>query len=165
MLADRKVTGAGFQLTIASGSVSAKVRAAILVGLKGVAEQYYSQVIKNLSLDDHTLEELRKLGHPYSVTKGVDSLHPDAMIHEQTGNLKRSIRIQPPEETTSRRFSVFVTSNSPYLPFLLYGTSTMRARPFHIRSYESIKARFWKPVTDELSKVDHRIVPVRHLGG
>lgn len=163
-LSDRTVTGAGFQLVIASGSVSAKARTAILKGLSQVAKNYKEQVIKNISLDDHTLEELRKLGYPYASGK-AGSLHgTDSMVHTQSGELKRSIQSAPPEETTSRRFSVFVTSNVPYMPFLLYGTSTMRARPFHEKAYEEIKDKFWAPVLDELSKVEHRIVSdISHL--
>lgn len=165
-LVDRKVTGAGFQLIIASGSVSAKIRAAVLEGLQQVAKQYHAQVLRNISLDDHTLEELRKLGHPYSTSLPVDSFHgSDALVHEQSGKLKRTIRVWPPEETTSRRFSVYITSSAPYLPFLLYGTSTMRARPFHQKAYEDIKDRFWQPVLSQLSKVEHRIAPVTHLPG
>lgn len=163
-LTDRKVTGAGFQLIIASGSVSAKAKAAIMKGLAGVAKQYKAQVIKNISLDDHTLEELRKLGHPYAA-KGGSGLHgTDALVHQQTRKLKQSIRASEPEELTSRRFSVFVTSDVPYMPYLLHGTSRMRARPFHEKSFNEIKDKFWDPVLDELKKVEHRIVAdVRHL--
>jgi hypothetical protein len=158
MATDRKVNGAGFQLIIASGSVSAKVRQAILDGLVEVGKQYKAQVLKNISLDDHTLAELRKLGHPYSTAFKGDGLHgDDALVHVQTGRLKKSIRLSPPEETTTRRFSVYVTSNVPYMPFLLYGTSTMRARPFHQKSFDEIKDKFWKPVLDKVSKVEHRI--------
>ncbi len=157
MAGDRTVTQAGFQLIIANGSVTRKVRVAVVDGLKDVAAQYRNQIRKNISLDDHTLQELRKLGHPYSRDKGVDSLHDDRLVHEQSGKLKGSIRVSAVEETTTRRFSVFISSSDPVMPWLLYGTATMRPRRFHEKSYEDIKSKFWKPVLDQLKKVQHRI--------
>jgi hypothetical protein len=164
-LSDRTETGAGFQLTIRSGSVSAKVEKAVIAGLRNVARQYAEEVDKAISLDDHTLQELRTLGYPYAVAGSGTGLHgTDSLVHEQTGKLRQSIKQWPPEETTSRRFTVYVTSDVPYLPFLLYGTATMRPRPFHVWAYEHIKDKFWQPVLDELAKVEHKVSPVLHLG-
>jgi len=158
MLTDRKVTGAGFQLIIHSGSLSAKVQEAVKKGLKVVAEEYHKQIIKAISLDDHSLEELRALGHPYSTDLPAGNLHgDDRLVHEQTGKLRRSIQIHPVEGTTTRRFSIYVSSNAPYLPYLLYGTSRMRPRRFHELAYEKIKGRFWDPVLKELKNVKHRV--------
>jgi hypothetical protein len=157
MAQDRKVAGAGFQLIISSGRLSKAMESAVISGLADVAIQYKKQVIKNISLDDHTLEELRALGHPYSTLKPADTMHgDDRLVHEQTGALKRSIEVGAVEETTSRRFSVFATSNAPHMPWLIAGTSRMRARRFHEKAYEDIKDKFWKPLLEKLGKIDYR---------
>jgi len=158
MAQNRKVQGAGFQLIIRTGSVTEAVQKAVMKGLTDVGKQYKERVMKNISLDDHTLQELREMGHPYRVTGPKDALHgDDRLVHEQSGKLKSSIRLQPVEQTTSRKFTVYITSNAPEMPFLIYGTSRMRPRRFHEKSYEDIKDRFWKPLLSELKKVNVRI--------
>lgn len=157
MASDKKIQGAGFQLVVASGSVTKKVQSEILAGLEEISDEYKKQVIKNISLTDHDLKELRQLGYPYSIDKSEDSLHDDRMVHIQTGRLKAGIASQPPQQVTSRRWQIFVTSSAPETPFLIYGTSKMRPRRFHQKAYEDIKTKFWKPILDRLKKVEHRI--------
>ena len=158
MLSDRIVTQAGFRIVIRSGSVSKLVQQAVSDGLKEVAQNYKVQVVKNISLDDHTLEELRQMGHPYAANKAPGSLHgDDRMVHTQSGEFLKSIRVSQPERTTEKRFTVYVTSDDPILPFLLYGTSRMRPRRFHEKAYEQIKDKFWNPVISRLKKLDYRI--------
>jgi len=157
MATDRKVQGAGFQLVISSGSVSKKVQAEIMAGLEEITEEYKKRVKQNISLTDHDLKELRELGYPYSTRRAEDSLHDDRMVHIQSKRLKDGIKSNPPEQITSRRFQIFVTSSAPETPYLIYGTSRMRPRRFHQKAYEDIKQRFWKPILDRLKKVEHRI--------
>lgn len=157
-LTDRVVTKAGFQLIIKSGSVSKAIQEAVMSGLSQIAVDYKKQVDKNLSLDDHTLEELRQMDHPYGVGKPENVPHDDRMVHEQTGQLKKSIQSKPPEETTSRRFTVFITTDSPYAPYLIYGTSRMRPRRFHEKAFNDIKDKYWEPVTDRLKKLNYKMV-------
>lgn len=157
MAKDRKVQGAGFQLIISSGSVSEKVRAAVMAGLEDVTRNYKKQILKNISLTDHDLEELRALGYPYSTKKPEDSPHDDRQVHIQTGRLKSGISSEPPQEVTRSRFEVFITSSAPETAFLLYGTSRMRPRRFHQKAFEEIKDSFWDPILALLKKVEHRI--------
>lgn len=165
MAKDRTVTGAGFQLIIASGSVSKKVEEAIMKGLKTISAEYKRQIDKTISLDDHTLEELRSLGHPYSAGLPPGNLHgDDRLVHEQTGELRKSIKVSPVEETTSRRFSVYISSDAPHMPFLIFGTSKMRPRRFHELAYERMKDKFWEPVLSQLKKVEHRIQISERMG-
>lgn len=165
MAQDRTVNGAGFKLIIASGSLTAKAQAAILEGLKTVSANYKEQIDKVISLDDHTLAELRALGYPYSTDKSEGGIHgDDRLVHEQTGKLRSSIKVSPPEATTSRTFSVFVTSTAEHMKYLIFGTSRMRPRRFHELAYERIKDRFWQPVLDNLSKVEHRIQITERMG-
>jgi hypothetical protein len=158
MATDKRIVGAGFQITVASGTVVKKLQEAILEGLKEVGKNYKAAVIKNISLDDHTLEELRLMGHPYSVDKPADTIHgDDRLVHEQTGEFKRSIKVSEPEATSSRRFSIFARSDSPKMKWLIFGTSRMRPRRFHEKAYEDIKPKLWKPVEDLLRKLNYRM--------
>ena len=158
MLSDRKVVGAGFQLIIRSGSVTAAVQKAVKTGLKQIGEEYLKQVKKNISLEDHTLQELRQMGHPYRVGGPVNMLHgDDAILHKQSGDLLKSIKLQPVEQTTSRKWTVYITSDDPMIEGILYGTPTMRPRPFHQKSYNDIKHKYWNPLLAELKKVNVRV--------
>ena len=158
MAQDRTVTGAGFQLVIRSGSLSRSVEASVRSGLEEVADQYKRELVKTISLKDHTLAQLREMGYPYSTKESVGNVHgDDRLVHQQTGELKNSIVVTPVEETTSRRFSVFATSDSPHMPFLIYGTSRMRPRKFHERALENIKDKFWRPVLKKLKNVEYAI--------
>lgn len=147
---DRTVTAPGFRLIIRNGSLSTELRKAAMVGLAKVAKNYEKEIKKVISLDDHTLEELRKLGHPYAVGATPDFHGDDRLVHQQTGELLRSIKVEDPIEESSRTLYVAITSNSPYMPFLIHGTSTMRPRDFPALAYENIKDKYWEPLLDAL---------------
>jgi hypothetical protein len=161
MAQDRTVKDVGFQLKIASGSVTKKVQAAVLEGLVAVTENYKKQILQNISLTDHDLKELRALGYPYALGKPENSLHDDREVHIQTGRLKSGIKSEQPQQLTSRKFSVIITSSAPETPHLLYGTKFMRPRRFHMKAFEQTKDKFWQPVLDLLKKVKHNIPPLR----
>lgn len=158
MAIDRTTKYAGFSLIIRSGTVSEKIKTAVVEGLVDIGEKYLVKVKTTIGLEDHTLAELRKLGHPYRVGAAPNSIHgDDRMVHVQSGKLRDTIRVQPVEETTSRKFSVYVSSTAPEMAFLIYGTSKMRPRRFHEKAYESIKSVYWNPVLDRVGKINYRI--------
>lgn len=78
---------------------------------------------EHISLEDHSLEDLRKLGHPYSTRFAADSfMHPDSEVHEQDGGLIEGSKIE------IRPGEVSLINDSPEYVFLRYGTETMRIR-------------------------------------
>jgi hypothetical protein len=157
-LQDRDVTGAGYQLVIRSGSVGNLVRAAILKGLDATGKDYIKQVKSVISLDDHTLAELRRLGHPYARKGGGKRVHSDDRdVHIQSGRLRKSIKLSPVEETTSRRFTVYAVSDAPEMRHLIWGTTMMRPRRFHEKAYEQIRSVMWNPLVLLLRGIKHRI--------
>jgi len=164
MPSDKTIVSAGFKLVIRSGSISAQVREAVKDGLKGVADQYVKKVKDNLSLDDHSLKELREMGYPYSVNKPENIPHDDRMLHEQTGALKKSISQGRVEETTARIFTVSVSSDDPMIQGIIHGTSRMRPRRFHEKAYQDIKDKYWDPLLRKLKGVNFRIgEDVKHV--
>ncbi len=83
--------------------------------------------IKNISLQDHSLADLRRLGHPYAVRFDVDSfVHPDSEVHKQSGSLVESSHVNTTSDGGSCR--VTLSNNSPHYVFLRYGTRKMRMR-------------------------------------
>jgi hypothetical protein len=157
-LQDRDITKAGYKLIIRSGSVGQKVQDAIVKGLKVSAEEYLKRVKKVISLDDHTLEELRRLGYPYARRGDVKKVHPDDRdVHIQTGKLRKSIRLGPVSQETTRKSAVYIMSDASYMPYLLHGTDKMRPRRFHEKAYEEIRGSAWNPLVNLLKGIRHRI--------
>lgn len=155
---DKVITKRGFQLIIRSGSVSKKIKEATVEALNKIAQNYEAQIIKNISLSDHSLDDLEKLKHPYASDKPEGTLHgDDRMLHVQSGDLINSLSVHAVEETTKRRFTVYISSDSPYIKYLIFGTSFMRPRNFPQKSYEEIKATLWNPLYAALSKIEYRI--------
>jgi len=89
----------------------------------------FDTVREHASLTDHTLADLAKLGHPYSMRWGKDFLHPDYLVHQQSGRLYSSIMQDTGE--SGQLFYGWVTSQGVYYaPFVEFGTVKMRPRPF-----------------------------------
>lgn len=83
--------------------------------------------VNHINLTDHSLEDLAKLGHPYSTRFGVDSfLHPDSEVHKQSGSVFETSRIVNASDSSSTKVQIVCTS--PHYIFLRYGTRYMRMR-------------------------------------
>jgi hypothetical protein len=79
--------------------------------------------LKHIGLSDHSLEELRKLGHPYSRRFGADSfVHADDYVHKQSGRLVSMTYTETSDD------SVRLISEAPEYLYLRFGTSRMRMR-------------------------------------
>ena len=92
-----------------------------------MAEDIWPLWIKQISLQDHSLEDLAKLGHPYSTRFGADSfVHRDVEIHQQSGDLVQSSRII--QRIGSGEVTCVLANSSPHYIFLRYGTRNMRIR-------------------------------------
>lgn len=109
----------------------------VLAQLEMAADIVEEKMVENASLTDHTLKDLAKLGHPYSLRNTANPHDPPYLVHEQTGNLKSSI-----ERTSSPkgfRVSIGVDEDKvPYLPYLILGTSKMIARDFITESFNEV---------------------------
>ena len=91
--------------------------------LRCLMTDFMAKFLEQTSLQDHSLEELAALDHPYSVRYSTNSfVHPDSYIHEQTGAFLESIHVD------DSGTAVKLVTNSPYYVYLRYGTSVMRIR-------------------------------------
>lgn len=82
---------------------------------------------EHISLEDHSLEDLRRLGHPYAARFAVDSfIHPDSEVHKQSGSLYESTHVQ--RRSGANGAAWLLINTSPHYVFLRYGTVNMRMR-------------------------------------
>lgn len=150
-------------LTLDTHEIDIQIKRITVFG--GRAEQYLSQVlercmrldlwplwIKQISMHDHTLEQLRKLGHPYSTRYGKDSfVHPDDVVHIQDGNLLGRSLIQAAGNGWQ------LVNDSPEYVDLRYGTAHMRMRDPGGKAVELaiplIKYRFKNEVKNAIVEV------------
>ena len=61
--------------------------------MKNATKLLYKEVTKNISLTDHSLEDLARLGHPYARRHGPEGagIHqPPWLVHKQSGKLLKS---------------------------------------------------------------------------
>jgi len=162
-MADKDISGPGYRLVIRTGSLSKKMQEAVLDGLKACGQRYYEAVIRNISLDDHTLEELRRLGYPYAKKGSGEPVHEDdRLVHEQSGELKNTIKVSEPSQQSGRTFAVQLTSDAPYLDYLINGTSRMRPRNFPEKALEDLgREGVFDPLRKALAGVKYKIEETR----
>jgi hypothetical protein len=83
----------------------------------------YPRWVEQISMNDHTLEQLAALGHPYSKRYSKDSfVHPDDVVHIQDGNLLGSSSILKAAK------GWLLVNTSPEYVWLRYGKGRMRMR-------------------------------------
>lgn len=100
------------------------------------------------SLDDHTLQELRRMGYPYSRREGVEPPHEGAKVHKQSGRLHDAIEKSRVRKSGDRfRVSVGVSElKVPYISHVVYGTRNMVGRDFLKSALQRVQPRL-KAVT------------------
>ena len=109
----------------AIGGGAPKYMAEVL--MRCMTDDVWPKWIEHINLQDHSLEDLRKLGHPYSVRYSTNSfVHPDTQVHTQSGDLMDESKIV--SVTTPTGPAVRLINTSPHYVFLRYGTQTMRMR-------------------------------------
>lgn len=85
---------------------------------------------KNVSHTDHTLADLRALGHPYGYTNPQQIHDPDWLIHKQSGGLlANSVQEPMVTETTDSVVGQFGFYPDALPMWLVFGTTKMRPRP------------------------------------
>ncbi len=101
------------------------------------------------SARDHSLADLRKLGHPYSTRFGRDhGPHPDWLIHRQTSDLYNSWSWQV-VSITARGVTVKVWNTSGHAKYML-GTHRMRVRPILQKVQEDLRQKIWRGTMDAI---------------
>jgi|14_taG_2_1085336.scaffolds.fasta_scaffold03440_7 hypothetical protein len=119
------------------------------VTLKQFQNEYYKEVRRNARLTDHSLKDLKRLGHPYAKEGGVKkgSLGHESkwQVHKQDGYLYDAIKKKSIRQSGTSEFisSVGIDQNDvPYIDDIIYGTEKMVARPFFDKTLTDMKKRF-----------------------
>jgi hypothetical protein len=93
------------------------------------AELLLSEMRRLTDMRDHTLEELRKEGHPYRAKAPQGVPHLDFMVHLQSGELQSGLRRRP-ARVIGKIVSAELHSDSEHTWYVILGTRYMRPRDF-----------------------------------
>jgi hypothetical protein len=97
------------------------------------------EITMSASLMDHSLADLRKMGHPYAKRHGLQGMHihdPNWLVHTQGGSLlasKYSGIDEASVENSKLHAGAFVGLNpniAEHAPYVIFGTSKMIPRDF-----------------------------------
>ena len=120
--------------------------------IERLTDECYANVREDASLADHGLKDLAALGYPYSRRFGADSLHPDYLLHAQSGTwlsmLTHAVR------DLGNKIEGRVAATAWYAFLLEYGTVKMRPRPIMAHNAEVIR----KVVEDSAGDLKRSIV-------
>lgn len=113
------------------------------------------EITKNISLSCHSLEDLRKAGHPYRLS-GPGLHNPDWQVHTQSGEMlksKTSGTIPARYAGGQFRATAYVAMDErlEYNAYVIYGTSKMIPRDFLHGSLMNKRDDLWKLVAGSLS--------------
>jgi len=106
------------------------------------------KLVENVSLLDHSLEDLRKLGHPYAKRSRSRRVHsPFWLIHRQTIGLGRAVRKKTFKRKDGSFSEVFIDPGiAPEASYVINGTSKMIARPVVWKTLESVRGEIHQAI-------------------
>lgn len=124
-----------------------KFRAEVDVDFERVRDLLDSRVKKNTGLTDHSLADLRRLGHPYARRAPQEIHSPGYQVHTQSGALQDA-RFSGTDKASvgsgklsARAFVGFDPSKAPHAASVVYGTSKMVPRDPLVGSLGEVKER------------------------
>lgn len=113
-------------------------------------------VEKNISLTDHSLEDLADLGHPYA-KRNPQSIHePGYQVHSQSGELKGgkysgTERASVSGGRLSATAYVGISERVWHAFYVVYGTSKMVPRDFLVGSLGEVREQIWQVLKRSLN--------------
>ena len=148
---------------------------------------FYKEVRKNASLTDHSLSDLKQMGHPYAKEKSLTGTkqwtkkqkdrpatkglyregkrrgtlgHTKWFVHKQSGTLYENIVIIPPKSVKhgiTESFVGVMKQAVPYIDDIIYGTEKMIARDFFQKSMPEAEKKANKEVTKGINAVFEQV--------
>lgn len=112
-------------------------------GMQKISGMLDRQVTKNISLSDHSLSDLARMGHPYR--RGGPGLHtPKYQVHTQSGELlSGKVSGTDDAEIIGGKLSaaawVGIADFVEHAKYVIYGTTTMVPRDFLGGSLREVK--------------------------
>ena len=123
---------------------------------KNVEKMLRAAIAKNISMSDHSLEDLADLGHPYA-KRAPQHLHdPDWMVHTQSGGMLSGLYSGTTDLSISGGTAVAsafsgIEEAIEYAIFVIMGTSKMIPRDFLNGSLEEIRDQVFQTLQRSLS--------------
>ncbi|MBU6287601.1 MAG: hypothetical protein KGS10_05510 [Chloroflexi bacterium] len=113
-----------------------RIAATAAVGAAGL--ELHAAIKDNISLRDHSLDDLAAMGHPYARRHGAIQIHrtggggtlanPENRVHTQSGALLGALR-HGPTGTTTPSYRVWLDpAAAPHAVHVVYGTKVMLPR-------------------------------------
>lgn len=112
-------------------------------------------VKKNITLTDHSMEDLSAMGHPYAARAPQQIHSPSYQVHIQSGELARG-RYSGTHKATlfggqlKARAYVGIANSVTHALFVIYGTSKMVPRDFLVGSLGEVKEQIWETLSRSL---------------
>lgn len=106
------------------------------------------KIEKNISLSDHSLADLRGMGHPYA-RRAPQAIHdPGYQVHEQTGEMRRAKysgvdKAKVSSRQLEARAYVGIDEKVTHAFYVVYGTSKMIPRDFLVGSLGEVRNQVW----------------------
>lgn len=96
-----------------------------------IAAKLQTSMQQNITLTDHSFNQLAKMGHPYAVANPKNIHEPPWLVHEQSGKLSDAQY----NRIDTKKDSVIVLSGidsdqAPHVGYVVHGTSKMVSRNF-----------------------------------
>lgn len=121
---------------LAMGNLKARERKAAAAAAKAAGKILHDKVKQNVSLSDHSQDELDALDHPYAERHGSIRLHergsksivnPAFRVHTQTGTMLSALQQGPTPGGMGWRVE-FNDSIAPHAKYVILGTKVMLPR-------------------------------------
>ena len=120
---------------------------------KAVGRLLFAAVKQNVSLTDHSLDDLRRLGFPYRSISPVIIHRPRYAVHKQDGDLESAIIQVISKTSKGRKVSIEVDESvAPHARHVILGTSRMVARDFLTGSLRASREEMFNIVELDLNK-------------
>lgn len=136
IICSTRIVNGGAALAIANTLLNPAIR---LEALNAMGAEMRKGIVAAVSLTDHSLADLARLGHPYAKKHGsiqVSRLgHAGDLVHtisgagdRRTGRMVRSVRATPAASVSGHYDVDFDFGVAPHAKFVLGGTKTMLPR-------------------------------------
>lgn len=115
-----------------------------------------AEIRRNINVTDHTLADLRRLGHPYAKRHGRIRVHPERpwLVHRQGGSLLGSLRRKTIRRVGMSKVQIWLdTTKAPHARYVVMGSQHMLGRNV-----------LWNTATDARVRRETMRVIVKVLG-
>lgn len=126
------------------------VKKQLSAAINELSDLYEDKLRENISLEDHTLQELRDLGYPYSRTHGRSIHNPDYLVHKQSGSLEDALTVNKINQYLVR--IGIDDAKAPHIIHIMFGTSKMRPRNVIVESFREIQDKFVNIIEKQLDE-------------